>query len=84
MLNNETLKNKTALITGSTSGIGAGIAKRLASYGANIAINGLGDQKTNEAFAAQIADEYNVQASLALTLQKMIIAMTLLIRSIVV
>lgn len=37
------LKNKTALITGSTSGIGLGIAKALAAQGANVVLNGFGD-----------------------------------------
>ena len=37
------LKNKTALVTGSTSGIGLGIAKALAQQGANIVLNGFGD-----------------------------------------
>jgi 3-hydroxybutyrate dehydrogenase len=37
------LKGKTALITGSTSGIGLGIAKVLAGQGANIVLNGFGD-----------------------------------------
>ncbi|MGH1398907.1 MAG: 3-hydroxybutyrate dehydrogenase [Alphaproteobacteria bacterium] len=37
------LQNKTAIITGSTSGIGYGIAQRLAKAGANITINGFGD-----------------------------------------
>lgn len=37
------LSNKTALITGSTSGIGLGIAKALARQGANIVLNGFGD-----------------------------------------
>ncbi|HQX26340.1 MAG TPA: 3-hydroxybutyrate dehydrogenase [Alphaproteobacteria bacterium] len=37
------LKGRTALITGSTSGIGLGMAKGLAAQGANIVINGLGD-----------------------------------------
>ena len=37
------LKGKTALITGSTSGIGLGIAKSLAQQGANIILNGFGD-----------------------------------------
>lgn len=37
------LKNKTALVTGSTSGIGLGIAKSLARQGANIVLNGFGD-----------------------------------------
>jgi 3-hydroxybutyrate dehydrogenase len=37
------LKGKTALVTGSTSGIGLGIAKALADQGANIVLNGFGD-----------------------------------------
>lgn len=37
------LKNKTAVITGSTSGIGLGIARALAQAGANIVFNGFGD-----------------------------------------
>ncbi|WP_428629686.1 3-hydroxybutyrate dehydrogenase [Sphingopyxis sp.] len=37
------LQGKTALVTGSTSGIGLGIAKALASEGANLIINGFGD-----------------------------------------
>ena len=38
-----TLKGKTALITGSTSGIGLGLAVSLARQGANIVLNGFGD-----------------------------------------
>ncbi|AGW89701.1 MULTISPECIES: 3-hydroxybutyrate dehydrogenase [Cupriavidus] len=37
------LNGKTALVTGSTSGIGLGIAKALAAQGANIIVNGFGD-----------------------------------------
>jgi 3-hydroxybutyrate dehydrogenase len=37
------LKNKTAVVTGSTSGIGLGLARALAQAGANVMLNGFGD-----------------------------------------
>jgi 3-hydroxybutyrate dehydrogenase len=43
------LKGRTALVTGSTSGIGLGIAKSLARQGANIVLNGFGDAKGPQA-----------------------------------
>ncbi|MDD2917997.1 3-hydroxybutyrate dehydrogenase [Rhodoferax sp.] len=49
------LKGKTALVTGSTSGIGLGIAKALAAQGANIVMNGFGDVETPKAVIAALA-----------------------------
>jgi 3-hydroxybutyrate dehydrogenase len=43
------LANKTALVTGSTSGIGLGIAKALARQGAHIVLNGFGDTEGPQA-----------------------------------
>jgi len=49
-----TLKGKTALITGSTSGIGLGIAKSFATKGINIVLNGFGDEKDIERLRLEI------------------------------
>lgn len=49
------LKGKTALITGSTSGIGLGYARALAAEGANVMINGFGDRATIDGYVAELA-----------------------------
>lgn len=49
-----TLKGKTALITGSTSGIGLGIAKGFAAVGINIVLNGFGDAESIEKLRSEI------------------------------
>lgn len=51
------LKGKTALVTGSTSGIGLGIAKALAEQGANILMNGFGDKDQPMAEVAALGVE---------------------------
>jgi 3-hydroxybutyrate dehydrogenase len=48
------LKGKTALVTGSTSGIGLGIAKALARQGANIVLNGFGEVEGPKAEVAAL------------------------------
>jgi 3-hydroxybutyrate dehydrogenase len=55
------LNGKTALITGSTSGIGLGIAKAFAAQGANVILNGFGDAKEIEALRLSLAAEHGVK-----------------------
>jgi 3-hydroxybutyrate dehydrogenase len=56
------LKGKTALVTGSTSGIGLGYARALAAQGANVTINGFGDAAAIEKERAGIEKEFGVKA----------------------
>jgi 3-hydroxybutyrate dehydrogenase len=56
------LNGKTAIVTGSTSGIGLGIARALAKEGANVVINGFGDQAAVETERAGIEKQYAVKA----------------------
>ena len=58
-----TLATKTALITGSTSGIGLAIAQALAKKGANIVLNGFGDAAAIEAERAGIEARFGVKAT---------------------
>ncbi len=56
------LEGKTAVITGSNSGIGLGIAWEMARAGANIVLNSFTDTEDDHALAAQIASETGVAA----------------------
>jgi 3-hydroxybutyrate dehydrogenase len=57
----QALSGKTALITGSTSGIGLAIAKGLAAQGAKIMLNGFGDTAEIEKIRAGLAAEHGVE-----------------------
>ncbi|WP_292042468.1 3-hydroxybutyrate dehydrogenase [Massilia sp. UBA6681] len=57
------LNGKTALVTGSTSGIGLGIARSLAEQGANIVFNGFGDAQQIEKLYTDVGTEFGVQTA---------------------
>jgi 3-hydroxybutyrate dehydrogenase len=52
---------KTALVTGSTSGIGLGIARTLAAQGANVVLNGFGEAGEIERLRRELADAHDVE-----------------------
>jgi 3-hydroxybutyrate dehydrogenase len=51
-------QGRTARVTGSTSGIGLGIAEAFAAAGANIVLNGFGDTAEIEALRARLARQH--------------------------
>jgi 3-hydroxybutyrate dehydrogenase len=57
------LAGRVAIVTGSTSGIGLGIARALADAGADIVINGLGDAHAIEATRAGLAEASGVRVA---------------------
>ncbi len=56
------LKGKTAVITGSNSGIGLGVARALAGAGANVVLNSFTDRKEDHALAEEIGKAHGVEA----------------------
>jgi len=58
-----TLKGKAAIVTGSTSGIGLGIAHALAGAGADILFNGFGDAGEIDRLRRETADRYGVRTA---------------------
>jgi 3-hydroxybutyrate dehydrogenase len=55
------LEGRTAIVTGSTSGIGLGIAGALAAQGAGVVLNGFGDQAEIARIRDTLAGEHNVE-----------------------
>jgi 3-hydroxybutyrate dehydrogenase len=57
------MRGKAAIVTGSTSGIGLGVARALAAGGADVLLNGFGDKAVIEKLRKGMAEEYRVRVS---------------------
>lgn len=57
------LNGKTAIVTGSTSGIGLAIARALAADGADILLNGFGDPSEIDTLRRQLSSEYGIKVA---------------------
>jgi len=57
------LHGKNAIVTGSTSGIGLGIARALAAQGANVLLNGLGERREIDVLVSRLSAEFRVKAA---------------------
>jgi 3-hydroxybutyrate dehydrogenase len=60
---NGILRGKVAIVTGSTSGIGLGIARALAEAGADIMLNGFGEKSAIDFTRNQVAEEFGVRVT---------------------
>ena len=60
---NADLVGKTAIVTGSTSGIGLGIAQAFAAAGMNVMLNGFGAKEQNNALCSELAARYGVKTA---------------------
>ena len=58
-----TLKGKVAVVTGSTSGIGLGVARALGAAGADLMLNGFGDKGAVEALRKELAAQFKVRVA---------------------
>ena len=56
------IAGKTAVITGSNSGIGLGVAREMAKAGANVVLNSFSDRREDHALDAEFAAEFGVDA----------------------
>ncbi|HVH81678.1 MAG TPA: SDR family NAD(P)-dependent oxidoreductase, partial [Stellaceae bacterium] len=57
------LKGKTAIVTGSTSGIGLGIATALAAEGCNVMLNGFGEPAAIEQLRTGLTERYGISTA---------------------
>jgi 3-hydroxybutyrate dehydrogenase len=63
MATDNMLSGKVAIVTGSTSGIGLGIARALAGCGAHVLLNGFGERALIDRLAAEIASQHRVKVA---------------------
>ena len=63
MNDHKRFRGKSAVITGSTSGIGLGLARAFAEKGANIMLNGLGEPAEIESIRKGLQDDLGVRVS---------------------
>ena len=61
-MSDASLKGRTAVITGSNSGIGLGIARAFAGAGASVVLNSFTDRDEDHALAQGLSDEFGVEA----------------------
>jgi 3-hydroxybutyrate dehydrogenase len=60
--NERSLSGQVALVTGSTSGIGLGIARALAAAGADVMLNGFGDADAIRGLCTELSDRHGIRA----------------------